>query len=403
MTWVHLASPGHHPLSCYSISASKPRAVIRVKNGIITLQEGSQFRTISDQNPWEFVDRFLSEHRLPTNLNTPFTDGLIGYIGYEAGRYLETLPCLARDDLGLPDIWLMQPGQVEVRCASLESASQLGHTAVMACLAWSPNMSKGNYLEAVAKIKEHIVDGDIYQANFAQRFSSPFEGDAHALWQHLMQKNPAPFFAYIHDPEFQILCTSPERLLKQTGAAVESRPIKGTRPRGKSAIEDEAMIAELSGSEKEAAELAMIVDLVRNDLHRVCVTGSVQVSHHRMIEVYQNVFHQVSVITGKLPQQETMFKALAALFPGGSITGCPKIRAMEVIDTLEPVSRGVYTGSIGYASFHGTQDWNIAIRTAVVKNGKIHLSVGGGIVADSNPHHEYEETLHKAATFFSNI
>jgi para-aminobenzoate synthetase component 1 len=268
-------------------------------------------------------------------------------------------------------------------------------------LIWTPALSKQDYITQVQRILHHIHEGDIYQANFAQTFTAPFTGDSYGFWRHLLRQNPAPFFAYIQRPEVQILSTSPELLLRQRGTHVESRPIKGTRPRGCTTEEDAAMCSELLASEKEGAELNMIVDLVRNDLHRSCVTGSVAVRQHRVIESYTNVFHQISVITGKLALPQTNIAALEALFPGGSITGCPKIRAMEIIADTEQRPRGIYTGSIGYASLHGTQDWNIAIRTAIVQNETMSLSVGGGIVADSNPKQEYKETLHKAATFFA--
>lgn len=394
-TKVCLASPGDHPLSRHTIVASDPQFILRVKNGVMTRDENGATTTIRDPNPWEYIDQLLQQHPQPLDLTTPFTGGLIGYIGYEAGRYLETLPGRARDDLNLPDMWLMWPRKVERVLPALAPSHRDEP------LTWTSQLSCAEYCAKVERITAHIRAGDIYQANLSQRFSAPFTGDAYAFWQRLMQKNPAPFFAYIHDPEFQILCTSPERLLQQRGPDVESRPIKGTRPRGATVEADAEQRTALLESPKEAAELAMIVDLVRNDLNRVCLPGSVQVAQHRMIEAYQNVFHQVSVVTGKLPQEHTMLRALAALFPGGSITGCPKIRAQEIIDDLELHTRGIYTGSIGYASTHGTQDWNIAIRTAVVKDGHIHLSVGGGIVADSDPEKEYEETLHKAATFFS--
>lgn len=398
--WILLASPGNHPLSQHYIMARNPKALIRVKNGVITLQEGAHTTTITNRNPWEFVEQYIAARHQGVDTRTPFKGGLVGYIGYEAGQYLEKVPRHAQDDLGLPDMWLMEPGEVEVSTTPPLSLSEGQKKLQHPPLNWSPAISKTDYLARVQTILHHIREGDIYQANLSQRFSADFNGDPFVFWQQLMRQNPAPFYAYIHDPEFQILCTSPERLLCQRGDTVESRPIKGTRPRGHTESDDAAMRAELAQSDKEGAELAMIVDLVRNDLHRVCVTGSVEVRHHRVIEAYQNVFHQISVVTGKLPQQDTMLKALAALFPGGSITGCPKIRAMEIITDQEPTTRGIYTGAIGYASFHGTQDWNIAIRTAVVKDGKIYLSVGGGIVADSDPEKEYDETLHKAHTFF---
>ncbi len=404
--WILLKSGEDHPLSRYDILAEDPHIII-------------------DTEGFEDVSRWLSVHHLEYAGPLPFAGGLIGTLEYGWPH---------------PRVWLMAPQKITITDHAEEKAWQVRTHYGAACrveveevdpppltvrggggelssephchspsqpplriresyLNWTPTISKQEYITQVQHILHHIHEGDIYQANFAQVFSTPFEGDAYAFWCHLLRQNPAPFFVYIRRPDMQILSTSPELLLRQRGTHVESRPIKGTRPRGRTAEEDAAMRAELLASEKEGAELAMIVDLVRNDLHRGCVMGSVDVRQHRVIEAYQNVFHQISVVTGQLPSPRTDIHALRHLFPGGSVTGCPKIRAMEVIAETEQRPRGIYTGSIGYASLHGTQNWNIAIRTATVQNGTMSLSVGGGIVADSDPEKEYEETLHKAATF----
>ncbi|MGD8893537.1 MAG: bifunctional anthranilate synthase component I family protein/aminotransferase class IV, partial [Desulfobacterales bacterium] len=207
-----------------------------------------------------------------------------------------------------------------------------------------------------------------------------------------------PFFAYIHAGNHHIVSTSPERFLLQTGQHVETRPIKGTRPRGKTPVEDKKLRRELKQSKKDDAELSMIVDLLRNDIGKVCRVGSVRVMKHKRLEAYQNVYHLVSIVEGRLDQGRDSVDLLKATFPGGSITGCPKIRTMEIIDELEPDRRHIYTGSIGYISFHDTMDLSIAIRTATIYDGQIVFSVGGGIVYDSDPLDEYEETLHKGRT-----
>ena len=405
---IHLAGGGNFVLARYDIVAEEPHTIIEARG-------------------WEAATQWLAEHRLNYEGPLPFVGGLIGMLEY-----------------GWPDptLWLMAPQKItiwdrqecrgwqirtqyrekcrleveEVESPPLKIRGGWGElSSELHCrnpsqpplilrggdLNWTPTITKSDYITRVQKILQHIREGDIYQANFAQTFTAPFSGDAYAFWQHLLRQNPASFFAYIARPDRHILSTSPELLLRQRGTQVESRPIKGTRPRGRTESEDAALRTELLASEKEGAELAMIVDLVRNDLHRSCVTGSVKVDLHRVIEAYQNVFHQISVVTGELPSTQTSIATLRHLFPGGSITGCPKIRAMEIIAETEERPRGIYTGSIGYASLHGTQDWNIAIRTATVQDGVISLSVGGGIVADSDPEKEYEETLHKAATFFS--
>lgn len=384
---VTLKSGGNHTLARYDILAEDPHTVV-------------------DTQGFAEVSAWLVQHSLHYEGPLPFVGGLMGTIDYGWPK---------------PRAWLMAPQKITIWDRVEERVWEVRVRYGAECqvaveeitpplrrkvpggeeLIWTPTISKQDYIARVQKILRHIHDGDIYQANFAQTFTAPFAGDAHAFWEILFRRNPAAFFAYIDTGTQQILSTSPELLLRQRGTHVESRPIKGTRPRRKTPADDAQLKEELLCSPKEGAELAMIVDLVRNDLHRACTTGSVAVAEHRMVEAYTNVFHQISVVTGKLPSAETSIAALEALFPGGSITGCPKIRAMEIIAETEERPRGIYTGSIGYASLHGTQDWNIAIRTAVIKEGIMSLSVGGGIVADSDPEKEYDETLQKAQTFFT--
>ena len=253
------------------------------------------------------------------------------------------------------------------------------------------------------RAREYIRQGDIYQVNLSQRFSFPFQGEFYRLFLQLFQRNPAPFYAYLNCGNFQILSTSMERFLLRQGDYLETRPIKGTRPRGQTPDEDAGLAQELLASPKEAAELSMIVDLLRNDLGRVCLGGSVKVREHKRLEAYENVFHLVSIVTGQLRPHCRHGEILRATFPGGSITGCPKIRAMEIIDELEPVIRHVYCGSIGYLGLHRNLDLNIAIRTAIASQGRVHFAVGGGIVYDSEEVAEYEETLHKGMTLFKVI
>jgi len=256
-------------------------------------------------------------------------------------------------------------------------------------------------MNAVNNIIEYIAAGDVYQVNMSQRFEMAFEGDPFTLFKMLYHHNPAPFFAYIHAGSHQIVSTSPERFLLRTNEKIETRPIKGTRPRGKTPEKDKKLGQELRQSKKDDAELSMIVDLLRNDLGRVSRAGSVRVAEHKRLEKYQNVFHLVSIVESDLEKGRDSVDLLKATFPGGSITGCPKIRTMEIIDELEPNRRHIYTGSIGYISFHNTMDLSIAIRTATVYNEKIVFSVGGGIVFDSDPRDEFEETLHKGQTLMA--
>ena len=265
------------------------------------------------------------------------------------------------------------------------------------------NFTQDAYMESIRKIREYIAAGHVYQVNMAQRFESTFSGSAFHLFTKLFQSNPAPFFAFIEAGDHQIISTSPERFIQQTGNRIETRPIKGTRPRGQTPEEDNNMMAELSASPKDDAELSMIVDLLRNDLGKVSTGGSVKVIQHKRLEAYENVFHLVSIVEGRLAPEKNAIDLIKATFPGGSITGCPKIRAMEIIDELEPCRRHIYTGSIGYISFHETMDLSIAIRTATIAAGKILFSAGGGIVYDSDPLKEFQETLHKGKTLMETM
>jgi para-aminobenzoate synthetase component 1 len=265
------------------------------------------------------------------------------------------------------------------------------------------SFTKAEYISSVQSIIGYLKAGDIYQANLSQRFETGFSGDAYALFLDLFKRNPAPFFAYIHAKDHTIVSTSPERFIRQTGRKVETRPIKGTIARGKIPKEDRENGTRLCESIKDNAELTMIVDLMRNDLSRVTRYGSVKVKEHKRLEPYANVFHLVSIVEGELETDKTPMDFLRAVFPGGSITGCPKIRSMEIIDELEPVRRHVYTGAIGYISFHDTMDLSIAIRTAVISDNRIHFSVGGGIVYDSDPEKEFQETLDKGKTLMESL
>ncbi len=260
------------------------------------------------------------------------------------------------------------------------------------------NFSKSDYLAAVERVIEYIKAGDIYQVNLSQKFSADFKGNPFDLFLALFHKNPAPFFAFINAGDHHIISTSPERFMKQEKSRLETRPIKGTLPRAADSEKDRENADRLINSKKDDAELSMIVDLMRNDLGRIARGGSVRVKEHKRLEPYDNVFHLVSVVEAELADNKTSVDVIKASFPGGSITGCPKIRAMEIIDELETDKRHVYTGSIGYISFHDTMDLSIAIRTATIADDTIWYSVGGGIVFDSVPEKEYEETLDKGRT-----
>jgi para-aminobenzoate synthetase component I len=366
------------------------------------------------------------------NLPNPICSGLMGYFSYDLKDNIEKLPRTSIDTLNLPHILLYAPSILVVydrfkktcrlfmpkkkNIDKTFDGKDLTKKQLKAfekiCRANSPardafsgnpegfksNIAKSDYIRSVEKIIEYIKAGHVYQVNMSQRFEMQFSGDTFTLFKHLFEKNPAPFFAYINAGDHQIVSTSPERFLLMDGKQVETRPIKGTRPRGKTREKDEQFRTELLNSRKDDAELSMIVDLLRNDIGKVCKAGSVNVNEHRRLEAYENVYHLISIVKGILDENMDAVDLLSAAFPGGSITGCPKIRSMEIIDELESCRRHVYTGSIGYISFHDTMDLSIAIRTATIFDNKIYFSVGGGIVYDSDPESEFEETLHKGRT-----
>jgi para-aminobenzoate synthetase component I len=383
-----------------------------------------------DGDPFTTLRRLLQRCSMPDlGLPLPLSSGLLGYLAYDLKDCLEKLPRTSVDDLGLPLMHLVAPAIIVVHDRVSETTTLLAmrfegeetsfrehltrfkealsarapaHDAAPQSAGKCASVfSRAEYLSAVGAIRRYIVEGDVYQVNMSQRFQAPFAGDPFDCFATMYAANPAPFFAYINAGDHQIVSTSPERFIELRNGSVETRPIKGTRPRGKTPAEDDALRKELQESPKEDAELSMIVDLLRNDIGKVCRAGSVRVQEHKRLEGYQNVYHLVSIVKGELDRGMDAVDLLRATFPGGSITGCPKIRAMEVIDELEPVRRHLYTGSIGYLGFDGTMDLSIAIRTATFTGGKVVFSVGGGIVFDSDPASEFEETLHKGRTLMN--
>jgi para-aminobenzoate synthetase component 1 len=360
---------------------------------------------------------------------------VVGYWAYDFGRTLERLPSIAADDLGLPQVvlgfydvagvcdhrsgrsWLISTGlPLDPPHAARRAGARLRAfrdllAAPPRAMPLPPRRSEPaeprstftavDYRAAVRRVRDLIAAGDIFQANLSQRWTLPVEradptARALALSEALALQSPAPWAAFLGARNHAIASASPERFLELRGRRVETRPIKGTRPRGADPAEDARLRAELLASEKDRAENVMIVDVLRNDLGRVCETGSVEVAALCALEAFPQVFHLTSTVIGTLAGDRDAFDLLHACFPGGSITGAPKIRAMEVLETLEPVRRHLYTGSVGYLDWSGDADWNIAIRTAIVTPEAIHFSAGGGITADSDPDAEYRETLDKA-------
>jgi len=362
----------------FSILAWRPQTVVRIK----------------DRNPFASIDRLLRS--LPAG-------GVIGYFGYDLFRFLEHYANLkAVDDLALPDCWLAAYDNVlvfEHQAGSWSGELPVRGASIQSCKIGEPesHMTRQQYTGAVEAALEYIARGDIYQVNLSQRFSHSFEGSPFALFSSLRNLSPSFYGAYLNCGDHVVISSSPELFLRKRDRMIETRPIKGTRPRGRNAQEDKALKEDLINSPKEAAELTMVVDLERNDLGRICEYGSVTVAEHRYIDELPTLFHTVSTVEGRLRKDVSPVEILRATFPGGSISGCPKIRAIEIIDELESTRRHVYTGAIGFFAPNGDMTLNIAIRTMTVSGGRVHYQVGSGIVADSNPQLEYEETLQKAA------
>ncbi len=420
-------------LGRFSFLGFEPFLVLtsRGRECILHRRSGTQERLEAD--PFTLLRDILQRHRQrPLAGLPPFLGGGIGYLAYELGRLIERLPGRAVDDLGLPEMTFAFYDQVVAHdhssgetwlatsAAAVEEldlkerwqrASELlaaeppsyGQSAPPAEVAFERGFSRPDYLEAVRRVKEYILAGDIYQANLSQRFSAPMAEHPWMFYRRLRRLNAAPFSAYLNFGPVQVCSSSPERFVRIDGDSVETRPIKGTRRRGRDEEEDGRLAQELQASSKDRAELSMIVDLERNDMGRVCSYGSVQVEEHAVIESYATVHHLVSTVAGKLHPGRDAVDLLLASFPGGSITGAPKIRSMEIIDELEPTARSVYTGCIGYLGFDGRADLNIAIRTVLVKGQRAYFQVGGGIVADSVPEDEYQETLDKGEAIFRTL
>jgi len=406
----------------YDILAADPviTLVTRGQNTQINDQHGSHTST---DDPFKLLQTIL-QPQITGFPDLPFCGGAIGYFGYDLGRRLECLPAHAADIDQLPEMavgiydwalvvdhykqqsWLVGNGQGRlskkkwndlVKQFSQPLIASVGQTAFHVYGDIKSNMTKQQYAAGFDKIQRYINDGDCYQVNFAQSFSAPVKGDPWAAYQVLRKSNPAPYAAYLSLPFTQILSCSPELLLQVDGNDVKTKPIKGTAPRGVSQKQDEQLIQELICSQKNRAENLMIVDLLRNDLGKACEIGSIQVPELFQIESFATVHHLVSTVVGTMAPDKHAATLLRCCFPGGSITGAPKLRAMEIIEELEPYRRGVYCGSIGYIGVDGNMEMNIAIRTLTVTAGIIRFWAGGGIVADSVMEEEYQETLHKAA------
>jgi para-aminobenzoate synthetase component I len=401
---LFLDSSAQGALSRYSFLAADPVAVART--------------------PEAARDMLRTHRHAPVAGLPPFQGGIAGYIGYDWGAELEHVVRPRADRLtpNLPDValalydWVIAWDHLEQKAWLIARDARrvawvrerlTAHRAPPVLdrprppsTALESNFTRAEFEAGVARIREYIAAGDAYQVNLSQRFHAPFDGSALALYRRLRARNPAPFGAYLEFGDAQVASISPERFLRldATTRASEARPIKGTRPRGATSVEDTALARELLESEKDRAENVMIVDLLRNDLGKVCRPGSVRVPNLFALESHPTVHHLVSTVTGELAEGADGFDLLRAAFPGGSVTGAPKIRAMQIIAELERAPRGLYCGAIGYVSTTGAMDFNIPIRTIVLRNGSATFHAGAGIVWDSDPAAEYEETLAKART-----
>lgn len=414
----------YEKLGKYSFIGFDPFIVFKSKNDDIEIIQRGEIERLKG-NPFLELKTLLSKYDMSYKTELPFVGGAVGYFGYDLCHHVERLQRTAVDDVNIPDsffglydgVIIIEHKRNKVFVASIgikdkadivvdEIAKKIeaGKNKRLDIKIdyeenrkkFRSNFTKEGYIEALEKLKNYIKEGDIYQANLTQRFECDIDVSPYELYGKLRAINPAPFASFIDFGEGHIVSSSPERFIKITDRVIETRPIKGTRPRGKTPEEDKRNREELLISEKDKAELLMIVDLERNDLGRVSKTGTVKVTELFHLEEYATVYHLVSTVVGEMKDDHEIIDVIKSTFPGGSITGAPKIRSMEIIDELEPTQRNIYTGSIGYIGFNGDTDLNIVIRTIVCKDNKAYFQVGGGIVWDSDPEMEYEETLHKA-------
>lgn len=414
---IFLDSSLENQLGRYSIIGLKPYLILKETDGIFYKNDKPQEETF-EQGIQKYLNKYKEEN--PTDL--PLISGALGYFSYDYGRKFEDINSRHPKKLQIPEalfvfydvliiedkaektLYITARGETEnaesviktlkqeiEKCASVKIPLRHKEQAE-----FHPNFTKEEYKSAVDNMIRYIIEGDIYIANMTQQLTVDSKKSPYDVYRYLRTYNPAPFGGFFQCGDFQIISASPERFLKINKNSIETRPIKGTRKRGETEEEDIFLREELRNSSKDRSELLMIVDLERNDLNHVCIPGSVKVTEHFAIETYATVFHLVTTIVGILKENVNKHDLLKAVFPGGSITGAPKIRAMEIIDELEHDRRNLYTGSLGYFSFDGNCDFNIIIRTAVYQDHRYYLGVGGGITCESDLEFEYEETLQKA-------
>ena len=422
-------------LGRYSFIGSDPFMVLCTRGRDIRVIKDGHETTLRG-NPFDTLKYYLDIYNLePDGQSLPFIGGAVGYLSYDLCHFIEQLPDTAVDDIQLPECYfgfydvvlafdnlekkayiistgfpeLEESGRIaravermdEIENITAQRSGAVSYVPDKSVpvsgnnIVLNGNFTHGQYVDAVKKARDYIIAGDIFEVNISQRFATDLFIPPYELYRRLRLINPAPFACYLGFDEATIVSASPERFIRVNGDWVETRPIKGTRPRGKTPEEDGLLAEELLGSSKDRAENMMIVDLERNDLGRVSRFGTVKVTELAILETFPTVFHLTSTIEARLKEDKDRIDLLKATFPGGSITGAPKVRAMEIIDEIEPTKRSVYTGNIGYLSFNGNLDLNIAIRTFIMKGKKAYFQVGGAVVYDSDPEDEYQETLHK--------
>ncbi|MEN9728611.1 MAG: anthranilate synthase component [Pseudomonadota bacterium] len=421
----------------YSIIGLPARTLVRaLDERIEVVHEGKVTESYTGRDPFAFVREFLARTRAPTLPISRFNGGLVGYFGYDTVRHVEPRlkASMPPDRLGTPDVLLMVAdeyvvfdnlrGEMQIVCeVDPREASALDHAeARLAALEarlrqplaegvapkgrpvsetdFVSEFGQEAFERAVLRIKDYIIEGDAFQVVPSQRMSVPLSAAPINVYRALRHLNPSPYLFFIDLADFQIVGSSPEILVRLEGSTVTTRPLAGTRKRGATEAEDLALEQELLADPKEVAEHVMLIDLGRNDVGRVAVPGSVRVTEQLVIERYSHVMHISSNVEGQLAAGRDAIDVLRATLPVGTLSGAPKIRAMEIIDTLEPVKRGIYGGAVGYLSWNGNMDTAIAIRTAVIKDGRLYIQAGCGVVADSVPRLEWEETLNKGRAMF---
>ena len=408
----------------YEIFSAFPKKTFLTQGKYTTITSGGNQQVVPD-DPFELIQQELNSHETKQD-DLPFTGGALGYFAYDLGRRIEKMPSTASNDVAMPEMavgiyhWSYIADHQEKKSFVVGDLSEprvrlnwqdiiewvtkpkafKADNIYCAVSSIESNMTLEQYAQKFASVKSYIGSGDCYQVNLAQRFSVKVKGEPWEGYLRLREINPSPFAAYLNVPGCHVLSVSPERFLQVDNDTVQTKPIKGTRPRSSDDNEDNQLKDELQASAKDRAENVMIVDLLRNDLSKCCEINSIKVTELFHIESFPTVHHLVSTIEGQLPKGISPIELLRESFPGGSITGAPKIRAMEIIEELEPNRRGLYCGSVGYIGFNRRMDTNIAIRTLIQKESTAYFYAGGGLVWDSDMESEYQETFDKAAAMF---